>query len=55
MEPSGIAATPEPEAKLGFDPPPWGDFFIEYEPKPLQVTYTNENLALISSCHTRII
>jgi hypothetical protein len=30
--PSGIA-----EEQLGFEPSPWGDFFINYEPKPLQV------------------
>ncbi|CAM0908243.1 unnamed protein product [Alopecurus aequalis] len=34
MASSGIAAAPE--KKLGFEPSPWGDFFIEYEPKPLQ-------------------
>lgn len=36
MAPSGIAATPEKKLGLEFEPSPWGDFFIEYEPKPLQ-------------------
>uniref|UniRef100_A0ACD5UVX5 Uncharacterized protein n=1 Tax=Avena sativa TaxID=4498 RepID=A0ACD5UVX5_AVESA len=37
MAPSGIpAATPEMTNQTGFEPSQWGDFFIEYEPKPLQ-------------------
>ncbi|KAM0841919.1 hypothetical protein ACQ4PT_058706 [Festuca glaucescens] len=36
MAPSGIAATPEKKLGFEFEPSPWGDFFIEYEPKPLQ-------------------
>ncbi|KAM0888061.1 hypothetical protein ACQ4PT_028586 [Festuca glaucescens] len=35
MASSSVAATPETEQR-GFDPSPWGDFFITYEPPPLQ-------------------
>jgi hypothetical protein len=38
MASSSVAASATPEAEqLGYDPSPWGDFFIAYEREPPQV------------------